>query len=109
MANLKLVDLTNRTVRLVAPFCGSARYSPDGSKFACVTNGVVSVMNVDGTGQRLLTAASYDDVSGVDWSADGEWLIATNRSTGPNLIKVSDATAFAMAALVGYSQVSFIR
>jgi dipeptidyl aminopeptidase/acylaminoacyl peptidase len=57
--------------------CGSPSFSPDGERLAvvCDLSGVPQVWTVPATGgfPRMVTAFD-DQVGGVEWSPDGEWL-----------------------------------
>jgi Tol biopolymer transport system component len=70
------------------------RYSPNGSQIAYLAGQYAPtklyVMNADGTGSRQLGNASYHELGGVDWSPDGQWLLATSDTGFLELVRVSD-------------------
>jgi WD40 repeat protein len=76
----------------------------------------MSVVRTDGTGLRVvadLFRSDPDDVSGVDWSPDGKWLVTTTTYDGAVLVEVSSGTLIPLSALgIGFPQVgeaSFVR
>ena len=105
--SVKLIDVASKTVRTLTTPCGEPRYSPDGTRFACLKNGVVSVMNVDGTSLRTL-ASQLEDISGVDWSPDGAWLIGRGLSN-PVLVNANDGMTISLSQIATYQQLSFVR
>jgi hypothetical protein len=109
---VKLITVATKASRLIASACGDARYSPDGTRFACITGGALSVMNVDGSAFRQLSqSGQYQDLLGVDWSPDGNWLIASSTQfREPRLINVTDGSTIELTALgTLYLQVFFVR
>jgi Tol biopolymer transport system component len=61
-------------------------WRPQGDQLAFIDTGDESVGTArpDGTGRRRVSQASFRYYLGVDWSADGVWLIAKSRSFEPN-------------------------
>jgi WD40 repeat protein len=113
---IKIIDVVTKTSRTLPVKCGAPRYSPDGAFFACVGGLDMSVVRTDGTGLRVvadLFRSDPDDVSGVDWSPDGKWLVTTTTYDGAVLVEVSSGTLIPLSALgIGYPQVgeaSFVR
>jgi roadblock/LC7 domain-containing protein len=76
------------------------RYSPDGSQIAYLAGSYgqygpmqLYVMKADGTGVRQVSNTgnvSYQELSGVDWSPDGQWLVASSYYGTFDLVRVSD-------------------
>ena len=89
------MDFATHTIKQLAVNGVSPRYSPDGAQIAYLSSqsGTLQiwVMKADGTNQRQLTSSStqYQDLSGVDWSPDGKWVVATTYSE-LDLVRVSD-------------------
>src|SRR5438045_281683 len=57
----------------------SPRFSPDGTQIAYLdfSGGALHVMNADGTNGRAVSPTGYAYTQGsLDWSPDGQWLIA---------------------------------
>jgi Tol biopolymer transport system component len=108
---VKLITVATKASRILNVPCGFVRHSPDGLRFACINDGVISVMNVDGTGARELNPTDrMDDLSGVDWSLDGKWLVVVSSSAGAQLVRVQDGAALRLTGLVpGTFQLSFVR
>jgi len=111
VGGIKLITVATKAARMVSVPCTGPRYSPDGTRFACVRNGVLTVMNVDGTGARSLSSVlQFNDLSNADWSPDGKWLIATNLGSVQVLVNAADGSTIPVSALVAtYGQMSFIR
>jgi hypothetical protein len=108
---VKLITVATKASRILNVPCGFVRHSPDGLRFACINDGVISVMNVDGTGARELNPTDrMDDLSGVDWSLDGKWLVVVSSSAGAQIVRVQDGAALRLTGLVpGTFQLSFVR
>lgn len=115
---IRIINLATKAFQVipVASGCAQPRYSPDGTRFVCLINGVVTVMNVDGSSIRNLSngtnpALNFDDLAGVDWSPDGAWLIG-RFGVGYALLNVSDETVLFLSAFgpgPPYTQLSFVR
>jgi hypothetical protein len=109
--DLKIVDVATRTSRTLPVTCAYPSYSPDGAFFACVSFTNISVVNADGTGQRVVISfpvfGGPDELSGVDWTPDGKWILAMigDRAT---LIEVSSGAAVPLPGVGGF-QPSFVR
>jgi len=106
---LRVIDVTSKTFQIVhtSVSCQQPRYSPDGARIACVSGGLVTVMNADGSNLRQL-ASGFEDLSGADWSPDGAWLIA--HGNGYQLISVADGTMLNLSSFASsYIQLSFVR
>jgi WD40 repeat protein len=114
---VKLVNVATKSYSVIAAGCEVPRYSPDGRQFACLINEQLAVMNVDGTGVRIIPSFDpigfgnrYEEYAGVDWSPDGNWLIAQSSFRGIQLVKVSDGRVISLPALTGsFSQAAFVR
>jgi hypothetical protein len=60
------------------------RWAPSGTAIAYLAigsgaGGPIDIINADGTGKRVIKTNTYD--RGVDWSPDGQWLLAQNDQT----------------------------
>jgi WD40 repeat protein len=114
---VKVINVATKTSKVLPVECHVPRYSPDGRQFGCLVNDRLAVMNADGSGLRVITlldvpqfAANFEEVSGVDWSPDGKWLIAQNSASGLQLVRVSDGTVMGLPALrFTYTQAAFVR
>jgi hypothetical protein len=71
----------------------------------------ISVVKTDGTGQRVLVSfAVYggpDELSGLDWTPDGKWILAMLGGT-PTLIEVASGALLPLTGVGGF-QPSFVR
>ena len=73
-SSLSLLNTSTMEVRtLETPPVRSASWSPDGRKIA-IANGVVGIVNPDGSGLETLPIPSAYSVSDVSWSPDGSRL-----------------------------------
>ena len=111
---VKVVDVATKASTILPVSCPGPRYSPDGSYFACLKARVVSVVKTDGTGAR--TVASFpgygegmEELSGVDWSPDGNWILVFLSYQGPMLLDVATGTQFPLSLNAAYAQASFVR
>ena len=70
-------------------------------------------MRTDGTGQRLVAniPSGVDDLSGVDWTPDGKWLLVSKSyGQGAVLVEVATGAILPLGGLgVGFFQASFVR
>ena len=79
-AFIRLLDLRTGAVTPLDVAGQSPAWSPAGDAIAYSAGGGVRLMRPDGTAQRGVTAdGGYAE--GVDWSADGRWLLARNQTT----------------------------
>ena len=108
---VKLINVASKTSHIIHTPCGNVRHSPDGQRFACVNNGGLWVMNADGTALTARGPAfQVDDLSGVDWSADGKWVVVSQYFFGPHLVNMQDGTVMKLTSLIpGTFQLSFVR
>lgn len=67
------------------------RWSPNGQLIAYYYAEEIRVMRPDGTGQRAVSLAGLPYGTGLDWSADGQWIVARNGVTGM-IDLISEAT-----------------
>ncbi len=87
---------------------GDVAWSPDGRRIACISDGVLWVMNADGTRLRRLVAGPVDnlgsDAATLAWSPDGrkiafthrekeDWEIFVVNGDGSELRKLADASS----------------
>jgi len=74
------------------------RWSPSGTAIAylVITSGALGAINIiqaDGTGNRVILSGGLF-ARGVDWSPDGQWLLAQNASTSQfDIINVNTGMA----------------
>jgi hypothetical protein len=114
---VKLVNVATKTFSVLPGNCQVPRYSPDGRQFACLINEQLAVTNVDGSGVRMIPSTNangfvnrYEEYAGIDWSPDGNWLIAQSSSRGVQLVKVSDGTVIPLPTLTAsFTQAAFVR
>jgi hypothetical protein len=111
---VKVVDVATKASTILPVACPGPRYSPDGTYFACLKARVVSVVKTDGTGARTVaTLPGYgdgmEDLSSVDWSPDGKWILVYLAYQGPMLLEVATGTQFPLSLNGGYAQASFVR
>jgi Tol biopolymer transport system component len=83
---IKVVTLSNSSITDVGVPAQSALWSPTSNVIAYNSGyfgGSIGVVNADGSGQRLLPAATSSGYSFVfDWSPDGHWIIARDNGSG---------------------------
>lgn len=93
---LGLMDIATHTIKPLGFNGLFPRFSPDGTQIAYLAGsqtGVIQVyvMKADGTGSRAISPSSvnYQDLSGVDWSSDGKWILSASYPE-VDLLRVSD-------------------
>jgi WD40-like Beta Propeller Repeat len=80
-------------------------WAPTGQTIAYINqlnySGQIALVNADGTGQRLLSTAIYQQ--DFDWSPDGQYIIAQNVNTGQfDLIIVATGVTLPLPYTVGF-------
>lgn len=112
-AGVQIVDVVTKATRTLAVPCSFPRYSPDGAFFACADQSSVSVVGTDGTGRRVVASLQAyggpDDLSGLDWTPDGTWLLVKPRIKSAALVEVSSGTIVPLPGLLFFTQLSFVR
>jgi WD40 repeat protein len=114
---VKLVNVATKSSQVLPGLCHVPRYSPDGRQFACLVNDELAVMNVDGSGLRIIQTVDpsgaphrYEEVAGIDWSPDGKWLVGQALARGPQLVHVADGFVLSLPTLsASYTQAAFVR
>lgn len=112
MSGLMLINVASKAVHVFSTACGDPRFSPDGTRIACVRDGALSVMHSDGTGLVSVPTpfGNLDDLTGADWSPDGLWLLVAQQVSNALLVNVQTGAAIQLTALpASYSQYSFVR
>jgi eukaryotic-like serine/threonine-protein kinase len=68
----------------------TARWSPDEARFAFVDNGLTQrLMLANASGGQTITLDQADDISGIAWSPDGQWLSYRRENEGRSkLVKI---------------------
>jgi Tol biopolymer transport system component len=62
---------------------GTARWSPDGARFAFVDNGATNkLMLANAAGGHATLLDEADDIHGVAWSPDGQWISYDRQNEG---------------------------
>lgn len=93
--NLGSMNIATHTIKSFGQTGSYPKYSPDGTQIAYLSgqSGPMQlyVMNSDGTNARAVSppTVSYQELGGLGWSPDGQWLIAATYS-GLDLVRVSD-------------------
>ncbi len=72
--NIYIMDLSAPSITSPLTTGFMPRWSPNGQRIAFVRNAELWVMNADGSDQKSLLPNVADNL-GVDWSADGAWLV----------------------------------
>jgi Tol biopolymer transport system component len=80
-------------------------WAPTGQTIAYINqlnySGQIALVNADGTGQRLLSTATYQQ--NFDWSPDGLYIIAQNANTGQfDLIIVASGATLPLPYTAGF-------
>lgn len=103
---LRVLNFVTGAVILVAPNClGSPRWSPQDDRiaflagvpdYAVVVSAQLSVAGADGSGRRQLSSDVF--ATGIAWSPDGAYLIASSLRdpVGLRMIRVSDGATVAL-------------
>jgi hypothetical protein len=89
---LLMLDLATGTTTDLGSTGQTPAWSPTGNLIAFVGSGdgnTIKVMNPDGTGVRTVASASY--ALGIDWTSDGQWIVA--RSAGRDRVELINATS----------------
>lgn len=83
-ADLRILTLSTGTVTDLGVPAYQPVWSPVSNQIAYIAagtcQGLIHIINSDGSGDRALSANTYN--SGFDWSPDGAWIVATNAGTG---------------------------
>jgi hypothetical protein len=79
---LRIVDLVTGRVATAGGGGVAPRWSPSGERvaFAAGFDGVVTLVNADGSGRQALTPDAYSP--GLAWSPDGEWVLGRRGASG---------------------------
>ncbi|HMH25961.1 MAG TPA: hypothetical protein VK542_05155, partial [Gemmatimonadaceae bacterium] len=82
---IKILDIqSGNTLTIAGTGAGEIRWSPTANRIAIKGDGVLYVMNADGSG--LTQIGAYDSFfTGLDWSPDGRWVLA-NLTGIPTII-----------------------
>lgn len=109
-AKLVVRDLADTTERLLGFDGLMPRWAPDGNEIAYWNGdvsshtGAIYVIHADGTGVRQVsTAGQFYVPQGLDWSPDGQWLVARSEFT-LDLIQVSTGLTLPL----GYSSENYL-
>jgi hypothetical protein len=82
--SLRTLNLHTAAIDSIQSSVWSPEWSPTGNAIAYLTpfgcTGQIALVAPDGSGNRVLTSAVYH--AGFDWSPDGQWIVATNTTTG---------------------------
>jgi Tol biopolymer transport system component len=87
---LRLLTVATGEVNAINISGHSPSWSPRGDLIAFIDpqSYTLKVMNTDGTGVRQVSAAAQTYSFGIDWSADGKWIVARNGTK--NVIELID-------------------
>ena len=93
---IRVLDIASGISRAIA--CGrSPRWSPNSDLIAYVGAGV-RLVHADGTGDRILAPASNRYELRLDWSPDGEWIVAfANHGSILHLVRVESGLVLPLA------------
>jgi hypothetical protein len=101
-SGLKVVDVAARVSSTLPVACAFPAYSPDGAFFSCETPSDISVVKTDGTGQRVVVSfavfGSPDELSGLDWTPDGKWILSMLRGK-LTLVELSSGAVLPLTGL----------
>jgi len=105
---IRIMTLGNASSLITSVRGTQPRWSPSGNRIAFLDAGSVNLINADGSNARQITAGvSYHDYSGLDWSADGNWIIARSLNT-LDLINVATSEVLPLPFQRSY-QAAFLR
>ena len=76
--NVRVLDIVNRSVSQWYVEGDRPSWSPNGQQIAFTgySGGPISLVNVDGSGKRVLTNHFYSSGAPISWSPDGRWILA---------------------------------
>jgi Tol biopolymer transport system component len=82
--DLRVLTVQTGAVKSLGINAWSPEWSPNSNQIAYLANeqlcaGPISIVNADGTGNRVLTTTPYS--ASFDWSPDGQWIAALNESS----------------------------
>jgi len=108
---VKIVDVATKATRRLSVTCPYPRYSPDGVYFACQGAGFLAIVKSDGTGYRTVANVlySFDELSGIDWTPDGKWLLVNTIYPAAMLYEVATGGGIKLSGLGVVFQASFVR
>jgi WD40-like Beta Propeller Repeat len=93
---LRLLDLASGFITVLAIGGQSPSFSPDGQWIAYVDgpSARLFVVHPDGTGMRAVSRAGHAFVHRLDWSPDGEWIVASSYENSydpvPYFVRLTD-------------------
>lgn len=91
---IRVLDLTSRAVtRLAAGH--TPRWSPNSERIAFVRSGGIFTIYADGSGLAQLTPAGRYGL-GIDWSPDGQWIVASRTGGTVDLINAQSGAALSL-------------
>jgi hypothetical protein len=91
---LLMLDLATGATTDLGSTGQTPAWSPTGNLIAFVGSGdgnTIKVMNPDGTGVRTVASANAPYAIGIDWTSDGQWIVA--RSAGRDRVELINATS----------------
>ena len=91
---LLMLDLATGTTTDLGSTGLTPAWSPTGNLIAFVGSGdgsTIRVMNPDGTGVRTIASVNAPYAIGIDWSSDGQWIVA--RSAGRDRVEMINVTS----------------
>lgn len=100
---LRLYELTTGTNTVLAPVGHTPAWSPDGNLIAFVVGGQIWVAAPNGSGRRRVTGVNDSYGLGIDWSPDGQWLVAKSYFDRIELIEVATGTVLRLGYTAGWS------
>ena len=98
-AELRTFDVATRTVTRLVAGGQMPHWSPDGTRIAYVAEGGGSlyVINASGTNPHVVSKSGYYyDEGGLDWTSDGQWLVA-RRGEVLELVSVTTSETMPLA------------
>ena len=74
--SVRVMDIATRAVTEIVPGGERPRWSPAGDLIAYWAEKQIWVVKPDGTGARVVSPAGHSYEPGVQWSPDGQWILA---------------------------------
>jgi hypothetical protein len=97
-ATIKLLNIATGVVTNTGVTGDSPRWAPQGQSIAFLNGFTLSVMQADGSKAHAVGPGGNAYVFGIDWSPDGQWLVAVNLNTGHvDVINVASGIALPLA------------
>jgi Tol biopolymer transport system component len=110
--SVRVMEIASKAITQIVAGGQRPRWSPSGDLIAYWADKQIWVVRPDGTGARVVSPAGHGYIPGVQWSPDGQWILARFEptqgwaGTTVALINVSTRLEIPLAWTTGYSGIS---